>query len=61
MNATTECVRTWIRHGVFAHNLTKIATLTARQLQRETLTQPSTPAESDPIRRSRRIRVLQVE
>ena len=29
MNATTECVRTWIRHGVFAHNLTKIAALTS--------------------------------
>lgn len=26
---TTEGVRTWIGHGVFAHNLTKIATLTA--------------------------------
>ena len=26
---TTEGARTWIGHGVFAHNLTKIATLTA--------------------------------
>jgi IS5 family transposase len=26
---TTEGARTWIGHGVFAHNLTKIANLTA--------------------------------
>jgi hypothetical protein len=26
---TTEGARTWTGHGVFAHNLTKIATLTA--------------------------------
>ena len=27
---TTEGARTWTGHGVFTHNLTKIATLTAR-------------------------------
>ena len=26
---TTEGARTWTGHGVFTHNLTKIATLTA--------------------------------
>ena len=31
---TTEGARTWTGHGVFAHNLTKIATLTARNRSR---------------------------